>query len=79
MFDQFITRPFALARHRTGPLVEDRLAYLDHLAGQGMSRKALRECAHYLLVIDDYLCLADRPGETVSHDEIDQKATLQYR
>jgi site-specific recombinase XerD len=76
MFEQFVKRPLALARHRTGPLREERLAYLDHLAGLGMSRKTVFECAHYLLAIADFLRLADRPGETISHDEIEQNAAL---
>ena len=42
MFDQLFDVPFALARHRTGPLLEERLAFLTHLANQGYSRDALR-------------------------------------
>lgn len=76
MFEQLIARPFYLARHRTSPLVEERLAYLDHLAGQGMSRKHLRAVADYLLVVTDRLRLADRPGEAISHVEINQQAVL---
>lgn len=76
MFDQLIARPLARARHRTGPLVEERLAYLNHLAGQGMSRKSLRAIADYLLVVTDRLRLADRPGEAISHEEIERQAVL---
>ena len=42
MFDQLFKRPVAVARHRTGPLLEERLAFLTHLANQGYSRRALR-------------------------------------
>jgi integrase/recombinase XerD len=76
MFDQLIARPLARARHRTGPLVEGRLAYLDHLAGQGMSRTSLRATADYLLVVADRLRLADRPGEAISREEIERQAVL---
>src|SRR3954451_9867929 len=76
MFDLLIARPLALARHRTGPLVEGRIAYLDRLAGQGMSRRSLRATADYLLVIADRLRLADRPGEAISREEIERQAVL---
>ena len=39
MFDQLFTSPVAVARHRTGPLLEERLAYLTHLANQGYARR----------------------------------------
>ena len=43
MFDQLFKRPVAVARHRTGPLLEERLAFLTHLANQGYSRQELAE------------------------------------
>ena len=43
MFDQLFNCPAALARHRTGPLLEERLAFLTHLADQGYSRRDLRK------------------------------------
>lgn len=76
MFEQLITRPFYAARHRTAPLVEERLAFLEHLAAQGMRRNSLRTIAEYLLTITDSLRLADRPDETISLDEIEQRAAL---
>ena len=49
MLDRLFQRPCALARQRAGPLLEERLRYLDHLAGQGMARATLRAAAVWLL------------------------------
>ena len=76
MFDQLFTRPRAVARHRAGPLLEERLRYLASLAELGMRRTELQIRAHYLLVIARFLRLADRPGEAISRDEIAEKAIL---
>jgi site-specific recombinase XerD len=65
-----------VARHRDGPLLEERLRYLSHLAGLGMRRTDLQNRAHYLLVVAQFLGLAARPGDVVSGDEIGQKALL---
>ena len=43
MFDQLFTSPVAVARHRTGPLLEERLAFLTHLANQGYCPEHLAE------------------------------------
>src|SRR5579862_1685115 len=75
MFEQFCKRPAALARHRDGPLVQERLAYLAHRAAQGMCIKSLHQAACYLLVVTDYLRLAYRPGEAIASDEIERQAT----
>jgi site-specific recombinase XerD len=76
LFDQLFERPRALARHRDGPLAEERLRYLSHLASQGMVQGSLRAAATYLLVIADRLRLADRPDEAIALAEIQQQATL---
>ena len=76
MFDQLFTRPCAVARHRAGPLLEERLRYLCHLAELGMRRTELQIRDHYLLVIAQFLRLVERPKEAISQDEIDQKALL---
>jgi integrase/recombinase XerD len=73
MFDQLFERPQALARHRVGPLLEERLIFLAHLAGRGLSRRTLQLTADELLVIARSLGLASRPGEAISRDEIKQK------
>ena len=73
MFDQLYIRPAALARHRSGPLFEERLAFLKHLADQGYPPKGLRKQARRLLVIARFLRLASRPRKTVSLTEIKRK------
>jgi integrase/recombinase XerD len=74
MFERFCKRPAALARHRAGPLLQERLTYLVHLAGQGMCVRSLQQTAEYLLVVADYLRLVDRPSEVIGKDEIDLQA-----
>jgi integrase/recombinase XerD len=74
VFDQLFERPRALARHRGGPLVEERMRYLSYLASQGMVQSSLRSAAAYLLLIADCLRLADRPGEAIALTEIQQQA-----
>jgi integrase/recombinase XerD len=75
MFEQLFTRPKALARQRTEPLAEERLAYLTHLAQQGMTRATRREAAIYLLIVTHQLHLADRPTEVITLLEIQRQAT----
>ena len=74
MFEQLFERPHALARQRAGPLAEERVRYLTHLAGQGMARRTLRVVAYYLLAVAQYLRLAARPGEVISYAEIEENA-----
>ena len=76
MFDALFNRPCAIARHRAGPLLEERLRYLAYLAELGMRRIDLQIMAHFLLVIAQFLGLANRPGEVISREEIGQKALL---
>lgn len=75
MFDQLFVLPKALARHQSGPLVEERRAYLTYLAQQQMAHSGLRIVAAYLLVIAHSLRLAERPGEGITPGEIEQQAT----
>jgi len=51
MFDQLFDWPSAVARHRRGPMLEGRLAFLTHLANQGYCRRGLRDNARDLLAI----------------------------
>jgi hypothetical protein len=76
MFEQLFEQPHALARHRAGPLLEERLRYLTHRASQGLARKSLRVVAADLLTITDYLRLADCPGQVIPYTEIEEGATL---
>jgi site-specific recombinase XerD len=71
MFDRLFTLPAARARHRDGPLAEERGRFLAHLDDLGVARRTLREHADRLLVIADALGLAGRPdGAVISRDEI---------
>jgi site-specific recombinase XerD len=73
MFDQLFEQPLALARHRTGPLVAERVAFLTHLASQGYSRRTLRGKAHDLLAIAHMLGLARRPRKALTLGEVTNK------
>ena len=42
MFERLFNRPVTLAQQWAGPLVEDRLRYLSHLAEQGVARHGLQ-------------------------------------
>lgn len=75
MFEQLIRRPKALTRQRTGPLADQRRAYLTHLAQQGMARATLREAAFMLLIVAHQLRLAQRPEEAIPLSEIERRAT----
>ncbi len=70
MFDQLFKSPIALARHRTGPLLEERLAFLTHLANQGYSRRQLRRNANDLLVIAQLLGPASRARKAMTPDQV---------
>jgi integrase/recombinase XerD len=74
MFDQLFQHPHALARHRDGPMPEERRRYLAHCAAQRMAVWTLRHIANYLLVVAKVLRLADRPGELITAEEIEAQA-----
>jgi site-specific recombinase XerD len=76
MFDQMFSQSAARDRHNSGPLAMERVAYLTHLANEGMRHAYLRKIARCLLVVADNLRLAARPGQAISHDEIDRTANL---
>jgi site-specific recombinase XerD len=76
VFDQLFKQPRALARHRSGPLLEERLRYLGHLAALGLSRRSLQATAHYTLFVADHLCLADRPSQPIPLAEVERHALL---
>jgi site-specific recombinase XerD len=64
MFDQLYTSPVAIARHHSGPLLEERLAFLAHLANQGYSHWGLQRKASHLLAIAQLLGSAPRKALT---------------
>jgi site-specific recombinase XerD len=74
MFDQLFSRPHALLRQRSGPLLRERLAYLRYLADQGMAHSTMRCVAEYLLAVADYLRLQERPDAAVGQSEIERAA-----
>jgi len=74
MFEQLFQSPRPLARHRDGPLAEERRRYLVHCAAQQMSLRTLRGIGVYTLVVAKVLRLADRPGELITKSEIDVEA-----
>lgn len=74
MFDQLFARPDAVARYRSGPLAEERLAFLVHLAEQGMSHWLLQKFAFHTLAAAHLLRLAERPHETIRAAEIEKQA-----
>jgi integrase/recombinase XerD len=49
MFETLFSRPYAIQRHRSGPLAVERTAYLAQLAAQGTARTTLQIRAHYCL------------------------------
>src|ERR1019366_5417778 len=74
MFDRLCPRSDSLARHCGGPLLEERRAYLDHLAKQGTAVKTLRQASCYLLTVAEYLRLAERPGQLIRYEEVERQA-----
>ena len=79
MLDQLFKRPCILARYRTGPLADERIAFLAHLANQGYARVILRRIAHRLLVIAQSLRLASRPRKALTLAEVERKMANQRR
>jgi site-specific recombinase XerD len=78
MFDRLFKRVHALTRHQSGPLLEERLAFLTHLANRGYARSTLQNTACDLLAIAKMLGLASRRHRTVSHDEIKRKTANKH-
>ena len=75
MFEQLFSprHPKVLARHREGPLAEDLIRYLDHLAKQGVPSCALRLRCWYLRAATKWLRLAERPHDAISHAEVERQ------
>jgi integrase/recombinase XerD len=69
MLNQLFEHPHTLNRYLTGPLLEERSAYLHHCAEQGFAQSSLRLIAHYQLVITDYLDLQTAVAITPSEIE----------
>src|SRR5438105_9481075 len=74
MFDQLFPRPERRLRHTTGPLLKERLGYLQHCADQGYSWTTLRPLATDLLLIQNVLALPDSSHKL---DPTTVKATIE--
>lgn len=72
MFNQLFKYPRVLNRYLNSPLLEMRLAYLQHCAEQGFSQLSLQLIAYYQLIITDYLSL--QPTGAVTLSEIESAA-----
>ena len=55
MFEDLLTYPKALARHRTGRSAEARERFLAHCAGYGAARGTLLGLANELLVVAEHI------------------------
>jgi site-specific recombinase XerD len=79
MFDQLFECPVTVARHRKGPMLEERLAFLSHLANQGYSRRTLRMTARHLLAIAEALRLGGWPRKALTVTEVQCKMASERR
>lgn len=59
MFETFVSTDRALARHRDGPLAEQRYRYLLHCADQGGTRESLRLRARSILWVAEHMAPND--------------------
>jgi site-specific recombinase XerD len=73
VFDQLYTSPGAVARHRSGPLLKERLAYLTHLKDRGYTPNGLRKKARSLLVTAQMLGLASQSRKILTLAGINRK------
>jgi integrase/recombinase XerD len=74
MFDRLFRKPFVLARHRNGPLAEERRCYLLHCAEQQMTRRTLRDIALYTWIVAKDLQMAERPAVYITRSQIEAEA-----
>lgn len=79
MFDRVFQNPRVLARHRNGPLAEERRRYLAHCANLGMAPAGLQHLARATLAVTEALRLAERPEELITQAEIDAEAGRRSR
>jgi len=79
MFDQLYTSPIALARHRSGPLLEERLALLAQLRDEGYTPNGLRKKARGLLVIARLFGLTSRSRKALTLSEVKRKTASKER
>jgi site-specific recombinase XerD len=73
MFEQLFQTAHALARHRAGPLLEERRAFLTQLADRGLTRPTLRIIAQKLLVFTKTFALVKHPQRIIKREEIERR------
>ncbi len=78
MFAEIFDSPVTVARHREGPMVKERLAFLTHLASQGHFGTGLEKKARYLLAIARTLRLASRPRQAMTLNEVKRKTAERH-
>ena len=74
MFEELFTLPRALEKHRTAPLAEQRLRYLQHLKEAGARRSTLRKSANDQLSVVRLLDLKE--GDRVRVSRIEAVAAI---
>ena len=79
MFDQLYKCPITLARYRKGPMLEERIAFLTHLANQGYARSTLLVNASRLLAIANAIGPAVRPRKVLTLAEVERRMANQRR
>jgi integrase/recombinase XerD len=72
MFQQLFTHPGIIQRHRTGPLVELRLVWLEDCSRRGLSRSRLRHIALHLFRACQLLSLTNE--SRITSDQIQAAA-----
>ena len=71
MFEQLFTYPDVVARHRNGLLLQERVAFLTHLANHGCSRRAVQRNARRLLAISQMLALDNRRRKALTLAQVE--------
>jgi len=79
MLDQVFTQPFTLARQRTGPLLEERIAFLTQLVSKSYPQRSVQNYARDLLTIAQAVVRADRPRKVLTLAEVKRKLAKQRR
>lgn len=79
MLDRVFKQPFTLAHQRTGPLLEERIAFLTHLVSKSYSLRNLQNYARDLLTIAQTVVRADRPRKVLTVAEVKRRLGNQCR
>lgn len=64
VFEQFVKRPFHLARYRNGPYAEERNRFLAHLVQEGRGQQRLKVINWSLLEVAKYIDLSGQRSYT---------------